>query len=368
MKNGFYSQPGTSLSEGSDSSSHLYTFIFPFSETWDMGMFAYNNWQFTPDQLNWSVNPSQGNPAPTALFNGSPGITNYISQLESPLIYSAPYVCAHIYLEFDYMLNDILANGTEKLEALYYCDNAWISVFEVTNQGSTGWIHQKIDISTTSGKDIKIGFKVSGTNSSNFAGWFVDNIKADAVCIGPSACEYSKAGNVVHLSWQPPQCDSVQVVIGYNIYRSDGPNSTSFVKLNGPLIAGLEYSDHIPAGYPYTRFRYLISDALRDPWSFILCEGFCDTLEVDLAQGIQPAGYETIQLYPNPANDFIRVCSDVSIQNIEMMSFNGQTFSFFHGEGQNKTDIPVSDLPNGIYMVKITNSSGTFLRKVSVVH
>ena len=368
MKNGVYCQLENSLSKGSDSTSHSYMPFFPFNEGWEMGMFAYNDWQFTPAQLNWVINTSQGNPAPSAVFNGSPGILNYTSQMETSTIYAEPWVCAQIYLEFDYKLNDMMANGAEKLEALYYCDNAWISVFEITNQGSTGWIHQKIDISTTSGKNIKIGFKVSGANSSNFASWFVDNIKADAMCKGPSDCHYSKDGDVVHLFWQPPQCDSAQVVAGYNVYRCDGPNSTSFVKLNGPLIAGLEYSDHIPAGYPYTLFRYLIGDTQRDPWSIILCEGFCDTLEVDLAQGIHPADYEAIQIYPIPANDFIRVQSKIPIHRIELLNCTGRIVSFIPGEEQLEAFIPAGGLPNGIYMVKITNSTGTFLRKVSVVH
>jgi hypothetical protein len=111
MKNGVYSQPKNSLSKDSDSTTHSNMPFFPFNEGWEIGMFAYNDWQFTPAQLNWVVNTSQGNPAPSAVFNGSPGILNYISQMETPMIYAEPWVCARIYLEFDYKLNDMMANG-----------------------------------------------------------------------------------------------------------------------------------------------------------------------------------------------------------------------------------------------------------------
>ena len=343
-------------------------FPFPFYESWDMGNFSGYSWQLHPSQLNWVVATNQGNPAPTAMFNGSPGVTNYESRLESFSLYGKPYLCANMFLEFDYKLADFTTSGTEKLEAEYFIDNTWYPVFEITNVGSTGWVHQKIDISQTVGKQFKVGFRASGLNSGNIASWSVDNIRAYALCKGPAGCGYTKSGNTVHLFWQHPDCDSLQGVMGYNVYRRDLPGVT-YTKLNAPLVTGYYFDDVIPIGFPYTQFKYLIEamhfDLLTNSF---LCGAFCDTLDVDLTQGIPTTVKPQTTVFPNPANDYITVQSNVPLGLCELLTASGQIVGSWTGGKKTTLTIPVSALSPGIYMIRVRNGSETFTRKIAVMH
>jgi hypothetical protein len=364
---GFPGQFGESPPAGPVNITIICDFPFPFDESWDIGMFA-NSWQFNPSQSNWAISTSQGNPAPTALFNGTPGIQDYEVRLESHSLFGKPWVCANMYLEFDYKLTDVVAGGTEKLTAEYNIDNTWYPVFEITNQGLTGWVHQKIDISQVCGKNFKIGFRVSGVNSVNITSWSVDNIQAYAECKGPTGCDFTKSGNIIHLFWQPPQCDSLQVVAGYNVYRNEC-NGPIWAKMNGQLILGLNFFDSIPASHPCTQFRYLVAAAHKElSTNSFMCEGYCDTLAVDLLQGIGSSGKPGALIFPNPASDYIRVKSDSHVGLCELLNCMGQNIMSIPAGKQTEITIPISGLSNGIYLVRIKNAAGNFIKKVSVIH
>jgi len=340
----------------------------PFHEDWALGTFVFQNWQFIPAQGNWFIDITQGNPLPTAVFTGLPAVQDYESTLKSTSLPAEPWVCANMYFEFDYKLTDITASGTEKLVAEYYVDNTWFPAVEFTNEGSTGWIHQKIDISQVCDKRFRIGFKVSGSNSANIGNWSVDNIKISPKCFGPEGCDYLKTGNVVHLLWLPPACDSLQVLAGYNVYRSEGPAFNPYLKLNLQLIQGLDFFDTIPFGYPSGQFRYYITDLQKDLTGTPLCEASGDTLVVDLLQGIGMTVDQEMKVLPNPADNFFNIESDTPLESCELLNFFGQNIRSSLPGKQTEFIFQVSDLPSGIYLLRIKNASGTFVRKVVVVH
>ena len=343
-------------------------FPFPFYEPWDQGMFSFYDWQFSPSQSNWAISASQGNPAPTAVFNGNPGIQNYEARLISHTLYGKPWVCANMYLEFDYKLTDVVSGGTEKLEAAYYIDNMWYPVDVITNQGSTGWVHQKIDISQVCGKEFSIGFMASGSNSTNIASWAVDNIKAYGECKPPVGCDHTKSGNIVHLFWQPPQCDSLQVVAGYYVYRAECLPILYTIITPQP-IQGLECFDTITPAPQCDHYWYSIAAIHMDPFTnTILCLAECDSIMVDVLQGIVPEGNPGISIFPNPASDYFSVQSNSPVGSCELLNFIGQPILSVPSGNQTACTIPVSTLPPGIYLVRIKNASGTLVKKVSVMH
>ena len=66
-----------------------------------------------------------------------------------------------------------------------------------------------------------------------------------------------------------------------------------------------------------------------------------------------------IDLYPNPARDQIRIKYDLynlSEMRIEMLSANGQVVRRWDYDDQQKGELnlPTTDLPRGIYLVRIT--------------
>jgi hypothetical protein len=341
----------------------------PFYEPWDAGTFTFQNWQFIPAQGNWTMNTGEGNPAPAAYFNGIPSVQDYDFTMRSITLPFEPWVCADIYLEFDYKLNDIAAGGTEKLTAEYFMDNTWIPVLELKNEGSTGWIHQKLDISQVSGKRCKLGFKVSGANSANITSWAVDNIRLSPVCKGPAGCDYTKSGNVVHLFWQPPACDSLQYLSGYNIYRTNEDGIPPFNKINGTPVANLEYDDQYPASITSAHFRYIITAIHRNPAdNTVLCEAPCDTLVVDYVSGISIKGKTGLTIRTIPGSDQLEIHSDSPVESCEVLNCLGQYQFSVKSDKQTEFTIPVSGLSNGIYLVKIKNASGSLVKKVTVMH
>jgi len=365
-----YGQPGQfgeSAPSGPVTISINCDIVLPFQEYWDQGTFAFNNWQFTPSQLNWSVSTSLGNPLPTAMFSGLPVNQNYASSMYTPALPGMPWKCGNMYLEFDYKLYDIAATGNEQLRARYKITNDWIEVFQVTNNGSTGWIHQKIDISLVNGVSFLVAFKAGGVNSANISGWFVDNILVSHECAGPSACAYTQSANTIILSWQPPECDNLPYIAGYNIYRTLEPNIQPLVKLNTSLITDTVYHDILPTWYPSGQFIYLITAIQHDPSTMtFLCEAPCDTLFVDYITGIDKHPSEHITIYPNPADDIVSVNSDLPVEQFQICDIQGATVLSGKSGHQSQLVIPIRELKAGMYLLTLKTSGETRIVKLAV--
>jgi len=342
----------------------------PFSEPWDQGTFSFQNWMFVPSQGNWTMNTSQGNPLPAAFFNGSPTRQNYNFTMKSMWLPGEVWVCADMFLEFDYKLTDVAANGTEKLIAGYFLDTTWTAVLELKNQGSTGWLHQQIEISQVKGHQFKIGFKATGANSANLGSWAIDNIFVNPVCMGPLNCGATRNANVVHLFWEHPCGDSIMLVMpGYNIYRSQGSPFGPFTKLNASLVADIEYFDNLPIPVPYDSLKYIITLVQCDPVNFLpLCEAACDTLTVDMGVGIPSTHPSGLSIFPNPASDFIQVKSDIPVKSCELLNGLGNQIIYFSITNQKEIAIPVSGIVNGIYFLKVITAKSKTLSKIAVIH
>jgi hypothetical protein len=342
--------------------------VLPFQEYWDQGTFAFNNWQFTPSQLNWSVSTSQGNPLPTAQFTGVPVNLDYANTMYTPALSGQPWNCGTMYLEFDYNLDDIAANGSEKLSASWKTGNDWVQVFEVSNNGSTGWIHQKIDITQVNGASFRIAFKAGGTNSASIAAWYVDNIVVSHECASPVACAYTQSANTIMLSWEPPGCDSLQYIVGYNVYRTLQPNGQPpLIKLNASPVTTTFYHDILATWYPSGELLYVITDIQRDPITQeILCEAPCDTLHVDYITGVDIHQSSDYIIFPNPASDHIRVRPDLRVERYEICDLRGNVVLSGVTAKEPPVIIPVSSLHRGLYFITLITSGKTTVVKLAI--
>ncbi|MCX6305273.1 MAG: T9SS type A sorting domain-containing protein [Bacteroidetes bacterium] len=340
----------------------------PFYELWDAGTFAFQNWRFVPGQGNWSMDVTQGNPLPAVVFTGIPATEDYEVTMMTPSMPGGPWICATMYFEFDYKLADISADGTQKMVVEYFIDNTWFQATELTNQGSTGWIHEKLNISQVIGKRFKVGFKAKGTLSNKISSWAIDNIKISPVCKGPAGCSFTRTGNVVQLSWQHPLCDSLQVVNGYNVYRTSEYGTPPYTKLNTSVITGLSYTDVVTSAIPNGIFRYYVTDLQKapPPDNTVLCEAAGDTLVVDFSLGIDVQGTPGLLIYLNQATGRVVVKSNSPVESCEIFNILGRTRLTFSPEKRTEFTIPAAGLENGVYMVRIKNANGNFVRKVAV--
>ncbi|MXV38021.1 T9SS type A sorting domain-containing protein [Flavobacteriaceae bacterium Ap0902] len=66
-----------------------------------------------------------------------------------------------------------------------------------------------------------------------------------------------------------------------------------------------------------------------------------------------------LSIYPNPVEDFINIKVDGEIENIDIYSINGQLI-----KNANAHKINVSDLPKGVYILKIKTTNEFFTKKI----
>lgn len=184
---------------------------FPLIENWTSGQFDVNQW--TPG-ANWVIDGTLGNPLPTAKFKSQPLLTNYSSKLVSlientTLITTTTPYC--IYLDFDYLLKDNSASGSEKLTIEVWNGGDWIPVKEFANNGDKGWTKEHINITSNAiNSYLRVRFNANGTNSELINYWLVDNI-AIYVQYGfqpPTNLTAVNAGNNqtndIQLNWTSP--------------------------------------------------------------------------------------------------------------------------------------------------------------------
>lgn len=178
----------------------------PFFEGWDEGTFTFNEWRFWPGQGNWEMNMSNGNPAPSAVFNWEPLLNGYNYALESPAIDGSSVHCGRIWLDFNLKLQDQNETGQEIFFVEIWNNNEWHQKAMIANTGSFEWTGYHLDISMVKEKGFRIRFRVKGVNSSDIVNWYVDNIHIYPVCFPALNPTGDIQGFDAHLTWSAPKC------------------------------------------------------------------------------------------------------------------------------------------------------------------
>ena len=74
--------------------------------------------------------------------------------------------------------------------------------------------------------------------------------------------------------------------------------------------------------------------------------------------GIESLLLNSINLYPNPANDVVNVqCTMYNIQEVEVFDVYGKVINTVN-VNDNPTRINISGLANGMYFVRVTTDKG----------
>jgi hypothetical protein len=203
----------------------IYGYSLPFTEDWSTGEFGTNSW--STQGSNWEVVGDTGNPEPSAVFYGLPGLENYSTTLESYYLIRDFSPLNDSYVYFDLKLESLNSSGTEKLrlEVWDWSANNWIYWYSYTNgEGSFDWKTLKRKINDL-GTVFKIRFLAFGTNSSNIEGWYIDNIKVVRECDSPTELQveliYPEAFR--KLQWNMP----IGVFYGEWMKWDDAQNFTS---------------------------------------------------------------------------------------------------------------------------------------------
>jgi hypothetical protein len=348
--------------------------ILPFYEPWDQASFIYQGWSFVPSQGNWACSTTQGNPLPTAMFTGTPALSNYDHTLQSVHLDCIAWTCANVYIEFDTRLNSNNQTSQEKMIIEINYDSIWHPKDTLVNDTSTGWVHHKIDISDAGGQNARVGFRATGINSGDIVEWDIDNIYVYAVCFRPPDFNLNRTGNIVHLTWGTPctgkklKPDKVEssTLLGYNIYRTDESGLPPFVKLNMAMISDTEYTDVLASTFDGVACYYVtaIYEDSLNPAPPYLCESPSDTLCFQYTAGIPEQNETHVRIFPNPVLDVLNIETDQAFTGIEVLNFLGE--KIYSGSFPETTNlaVPMKDNPSGNYLLKINFRNGIIVEKV----
>ncbi|MBE0648643.1 MAG: T9SS type A sorting domain-containing protein [Bacteroidales bacterium] len=359
-------------SEAVEDSVYYTSCPLPFGENWDQASFGYNEWLFEPSQGNWNISILHGNPLPTAVFEGDPTLLNYSHRIMSRYFGTAYYFCAPIFLEFDYKLEDVTASSTEKLFVEVEYDDSWHTLLELTNNGSTDWIHQVIEIPGIYPFNTQIGFRAEGVNSSNISRWMVDNIWYDAQCHPPlnTSLDFS-GGNIVTLKWNPP-CD-LQITdssfFTYHIRRTDSSGLPPY-EVIASGITDTFFNNYLEPGQVGGHFRYFVvaEHVFNDGYfNMGICYGYGDTVSYIPLLRPPDALISETEIYPNPADKQLTINGIGSTREVCVYNFLGNTI-LKRTCPEDKIVLDVSSWPAGVYFVRISTREGSVVRKLSVLH
>ena len=100
----------------------------------------------------------------------------------------------------------------------------------------------------------------------------------------------------------------------------------------------------------------------------ILCEAPGDTLVVDYALGVPQVASQGIRIYPQPEKNYLVVSSSGPIGSCEIFNVLGSRVYQTPADKKCLLVIPVTEFPDGIYLIQVKSGSGTVVKKVSVIH
>ncbi len=152
------------------------TTSYLLNESWSSGSFVTNQWA-TSGGTNWQISGTAGNPAPTAIFNWTPSLTNYNQYLTTKSF--AGIHAPQMRLQYDIFLDNYSTDNLNTMDIELWNGTTWTVIKTYNNLlGSIPWVTESVDISSvTNNPAFKIRFHASGTNSVSINTWAIDNIK-----------------------------------------------------------------------------------------------------------------------------------------------------------------------------------------------
>jgi hypothetical protein len=159
--------------------------------------------------------------------------------------------------------------------------------------------------------------------------------------------QMSPGSDTAYLFWSLPPC--CVAPDGYNVYR-DGE------QINDDLVTDMMYYDVgvIPGFYEYyVKAVYYWGESGNSNPAYILMVG------------TEEFTAERFEIYPNPANEYIRINSDFTITEYELLNNAGQLVA---KEKANATSfrVDVANFEPGIYYIKLFSNDEMVLRKIAI--
>lgn len=253
-------------------------------------------------------------------------------------------------------------------------DNGWISIskeFLIPQQDSIFvMVHYMGPVHVSN----PAGYDTNGSVNSDELAWVYDGtswMKATA-CGAPVGCFLIRLNAAIETDSPvliPPSSHtdflyskSESILVGYNIYRSDLTGNGPYVRLNTAYCVDTIYVDNIPPGIEGTYCYYVTS--VFSWMSYSVCESSSDTVCFEIPIGVTKIPDPKVHIYPNPVTDELIVESDRLIDKTDLFDCFGRVIIEKNGILGKRTHISFSDLPQGIYILKVVCDGGVIARKV----
>ncbi len=85
---------------------------------------------------------------------------------------------------------------------------------------------------------------------------------------------------------------------------------------------------------------------------------FLDSPTFDLASAVT--------IYPNPSSDIVNISTEISLDEIDIITINGQVLQQIKKPVMQNNNYTISNLPKGFYFVKISSNSNSVTKKVLI--
>lgn len=141
-----------------------------------------------------------------------------------------------------------------------------------------------------------------------------------------------------------------QEFLGYNLYRDN-------VKINTSLITTTSTTDQVPS---WGIYNYNVTSVFDEGES-----SYSNTFVMNYVFGVEEMQALDIDLYPNPATEWLFIRSPHDIGRIDIYGMDGKLITAHDNTGSD-FDLDVSGFDSGLYVVRIVNAKGTASMKVLI--
>ncbi|MFA6867685.1 MAG: T9SS type A sorting domain-containing protein, partial [Bacteroidales bacterium] len=115
-------------------------------------------------------------------------------------------------------------------------------------------------------------------------------------------------------------------------------------------------------GYYYIAFHCLSPKTTHN-----IAQLYIDDLSIRVAVDVEEPQNIDVMVFPNPANADIQIQANYTINKVDVYNLLGQKVLSQHYNTKYAT-LQVSDLTEGLYIVKVNTDNGEIVSKVTVSH
>jgi endonuclease I len=74
----------------------------------------------------------------------------------------------------------------------------------------------------------------------------------------------------------------------------------------------------------------------------------------------------SVSIYPNPSNDIINIATEITLDEIDIITINGQVLQQIKKPVMQNNNYTISNLPKGFYFIKLSSDSSSVTKKVVI--